>query len=94
MPKKKTKVTCKEFSNVAKLFWWYFCAPTTENTSQVRTKPEIFVNFDPDPKTPARLTTLREAVYTNFSSLWFDPLESSVFVADSLSTWPLIEKPN
>ena len=32
----------------------------TKSTSQVRIKPETFVNFmpEPDPKSPARLTTL------------------------------------
>ena len=34
----------------------------TKSTSQARIKPEIFVNFrpEPDPKSPARLTTLQQ----------------------------------
>ena len=40
----------------------YSCAPKTKSTSQARIKPEIFVNFrpepEPDPKSPARLTIL------------------------------------
>ena len=53
----------EKFSNVAKLMWLYFCAPRTKSTSQARIKPEIFVNFRPepesDPKSPARPTTLK-----------------------------------
>ena len=50
MPEKKTKVKVrlKNFSNAAKLFWLYFCAPKTKSTSQARIKPEIFVNFKPE----------------------------------------------
>ena len=60
-PKKnESYVRSEKFSNVAKLFWLYFCAPKIKSTSQARFKPEIFVNFrpEPDPKSPARLTTL------------------------------------
>ena len=39
----------EKFSNIAKLFWLYFCAPKTKSTSQARIKPEILVNFRPDP---------------------------------------------
>ena len=31
------------------LVWLYFCAPKTKNTFQARIKPEIFVNFRPEP---------------------------------------------
>ena len=53
-------VRSKNFSNVAKLLWLFFCTPKTKGTSQARIKPEIFVNFrpEPEPKSPARLTTL------------------------------------
>ena len=45
----------EKFKNVAKLFWLYFCAPKTKHLSQVRNKPEIFVNFRPEPgPNPAR----------------------------------------
>ena len=36
------------FSNVAKLFWLYFCVPKTKSTSQALVKPKIFVNFSPE----------------------------------------------
>ena len=41
-------------------FWLYFCAPKIKSTSQARIKHEIFANFkpEPDPKSPARPTTL------------------------------------
>ena len=39
----------EKFSNVAKLFRLYFCASKTKSTSQARIKPEIFVNFRPEP---------------------------------------------
>ena len=49
-PKKpKSYVWSKKFSNLAKLFWVYFCAPKTKSTSQAQIKPEIFVNFRPEP---------------------------------------------
>ena len=46
--------------NLAMLPRYFDCASTTKTTSQARIKPEIFVNFrpEPDPKSPARLTTL------------------------------------
>ena len=49
----------EKFSNVANLFWSYFCALKAKSTSQAQIKPEILVNFrpEPDPKSPARLTT-------------------------------------
>ena len=71
MPEKKRKISysrSEKFSNVAKLFWLYFCALKTKSTSQARIKLEIFVNFRPNPArtrpelspnpNPARLTTL------------------------------------
>ena len=61
MPEKKTKVKLG-LKNLAMLpsYLLYFRAPKTKSTSQARIKPEIFVNFrpEPDPKSPARLTTL------------------------------------
>ena len=52
--------------NSAKLFLLYVCAPKTKSTSQARFKPEIFVNFrpEPDPKSPGRLTTLTRSLKT------------------------------
>ena len=52
MPERKRKLSLKN------LAMW---APKTKSTSQARIKPEIFVNFRPEPelnpKSPARLTT-------------------------------------
>ena len=60
----------EEFNNVAKLFWLYFCARKAKITSQAQNTPEIFVNFtpEPDPKSPARFTTLNYS-QVNISTL-------------------------
>ena len=60
-PKKcESKVRSEKFSNIANLFLLFFCTSKTKSTSQARIKPDIFVNFrpEPDPKSPARLITL------------------------------------
>ena len=58
---KNPKVKSEKFSSVASYFGDIF-VHLKKNTSQARIKPEIFVNFrpesEPDPKSPARLTTL------------------------------------
>ena len=48
-----------------------FCALKIKIISQARIKPEIFVNSmpEPDPKSPARLTTLR-----HIRSFWIEYL--------------------
>ena len=73
LEKNESVVTNEEFSNVAKLFLLYFCAPKTKSTSQAQIKFEIFVNLrpksdpnsrpEPDPKNLARLTSLLEQSY-------------------------------
>ena len=40
----------EKFSSVAKLFQLYFWQPESKPTSQARFKPEIFVNFRPEPE--------------------------------------------
>ena len=47
--------------------------PKTKSTSQARIKPEIFVYFrpEPDPKSPARLTTLGYMRCLAVINLWF-----------------------
>ena len=50
-----------------------------KSTSQDRIKPEIFVNFrpEPNPKSPGRLTTLKynelkvKFAHPGFSSIWY-----------------------
>ena len=52
-PKKpESWVMSKKFSNIAKLFWLFFCTSKTKSTSQARFKPEIFFNFRPRPEKP------------------------------------------
>ena len=73
-PKKsESKVRSEKFSNIADLFLLFFCTSKTKSTSHARIKPDIFVNFrpEPDPKSPARLTTLATSV-TNAN--WFVPV--------------------
>ena len=60
---------CEKFCNVAKLFWLYFCEPKTKSTSQARIKPEIFVNFKPEPcPNPARTRTRPEKPGATYNS--------------------------
>ena len=58
--KPKGKLSLKDFSNVAKLFWLHFFAPKTKSTSQARIKPEILSTLGPNPtpKSRVRFTTL------------------------------------
>ena len=49
LKKFKSKVRTEKSSNVANLFWLYFCAHKTKSTSQAQIKPEISVNFRPEP---------------------------------------------
>ena len=62
MPEKnpKVKLRLKNSAMLPSYFDYIFFAPKTTSTSQAQIKPEIFVNFrpEPDPKIPARLTTL------------------------------------
>ena len=52
----------------------YIFGTKTKSTSQARIKPEIFVNFrpKPDPKSPARLTTLSQIIGGIQSNYWGD----------------------
>ena len=54
------KLGLKNLAILPSNFDLFFWTPKTKSTSQARIKPDIFVNFrpEPDPKSPARLTTL------------------------------------
>ena len=69
MPEKKTKfkLGLKNLSMLLNYFTYIFCALKTKNMSQARIKPEIFVNFRPEPdsKSQARLTTLGGLLFKN-----------------------------
>ena len=61
----------EKFSNAAKLFRLYFCAPKTKSRSQARIKPKIFVNFRPDPEPDPTYNSVRYYPYiANYISSW------------------------
>ena len=62
MPEKDPKVELglKNLAMLLNYFEYIFVHLRQKSKSQARIKPELFVNFrpEPDPKSPARLTTL------------------------------------
>ena len=86
MPEKKKNeslVRSEKFSNLVILVLFWYRTSKTKSTSQARIKPEIFVNFrpEPDPKSPVRLTTvvvhIKDLVLSNYSknSIFFKNLQ-------------------
>ena len=67
MPEKRTKVklALKNLSKLPSYFDYIFVHLRQKVRLRPEYKPEIFVNFrpEPDPKSPARLTTLPEPIH-------------------------------
>ena len=66
-PQKKRKLGLKNLAMLSSYFDYIFVDLRQKSTSQTRIKPEIFVNFrpEPGPKSLARLTKLLSMVITN-----------------------------